>query len=316
MNMAGHAPGFSVVIPVFNGEDSISVSIESVLNQTLPAEQVIVVDDGSTDGTERICRKYSENITYIRQGNAGVSAARNRGVEVAKCEWLAFLDADDYFYPKRLESYVRLLREYPDVDFITGDFDYIGSDGGWIRSSMASTGLGKRYIDQCVNGDFTLMQKERFGDFIQNHFGDTHTLSLPRETFLRLGGYNTKYQVCEDVHFLARLCAISRCAGVVCKPVAAYVIHDNSATRRDPLRAQSQTVAAMEAVALELENAAPELKAGLRESIRRARLDHAYSLLRESRKFNALSVVMVGFARYPDGKTLRDILSIIKGVLG
>lgn len=305
-----------MIIPVFNGDSHIATAIESVLNQTLPAEQVIVVDDGSTDGTERICRKYSESIAYVRQENAGVSAARNRGVQVAESEWLAFLDADDFFYPERLDSYARLLTEYPDVDFITGDFDYIRPDGSWMRSSMVSTDLGRRYIEQCGEDDFTLMQKDCFGDFIQHHFGDTHTLSLPRETFLKLGGYNTRYQVCEDVHFLARLCAISESAGVVCKPVAAYVIHGNSATRSDPLRAQLQTVSAMEAVALELGDSDPGLKTGLRESVRRARLDYAYSLLRERRKIHALSIIMAGFARYPGGKTFRDVLSIIKGVLG
>ena len=78
--------------------------------------------------------------------------------------------------------------------------------------------------------------------FVADHFGDTHTLSVPRARFIELGGYPTGYKVCEDVHFLTRLVAKSRRIGVVCQSLGVYVIHGGSATRRDPVAAQRENV--------------------------------------------------------------------------
>ena len=78
--------------------------------------------------------------------------------------------------------------------------------------------------------------------FVADHFGDTHTLSLPRAVFVELGGYPAGFSVCEDVHLLVRLVARSRRIGVVCAMLGVYVIHGGSATRRDPVAAQRENV--------------------------------------------------------------------------
>src|SRR5215203_2066024 len=95
-------PTVSVVIPVFNGERFIAEAIQSVLDQTFRDFEMIVVDDGSTDATERIVRQFSGSLSYHRQENSGVGVARNLGVECSKGEWIAFLDADDVWYPTKL----------------------------------------------------------------------------------------------------------------------------------------------------------------------------------------------------------------------
>ena len=89
-------PETSVIIPTWNRRDMVARAIDSVLAQTRPVEEIIVVDDGSSDGTgEYLVQRYGERITCVRQDNAGVSAARNRGLAMARGRYLALLDSDD-----------------------------------------------------------------------------------------------------------------------------------------------------------------------------------------------------------------------------
>jgi glycosyltransferase involved in cell wall biosynthesis len=96
----------SVVIPVYNGERYLGAAIESVLAQTRPPYEVLVVDDGSEDGSAAVARSYGAAVRYVHQphqGAGGAARARNRGVELARGELLAFLDADDLWVPEKLE---------------------------------------------------------------------------------------------------------------------------------------------------------------------------------------------------------------------
>src|SRR3954447_6986099 len=93
----------SIVIPAYNAAVYVLEAVESALGQTRPPAEVIVVDDGSTDGTESALAPVRSRITYLRQENAGVSAARNRGAEQSTGDWILFLDADDRLAPDALE---------------------------------------------------------------------------------------------------------------------------------------------------------------------------------------------------------------------
>ena len=105
----------TVVIPLYNKEKTIATALNSVLAQTYHDFEVIVVDDGSTDDGADVVEGYTDaRIRLIRQENAGVSAARNRGIEEAKGEYVAFLDADDEWMPEFLEEIVALQQEFPD----------------------------------------------------------------------------------------------------------------------------------------------------------------------------------------------------------
>ncbi len=302
---------FSIIIAVYNGEKTLARAIDSVLTQTLPPLEVIVVDDGSTDGTYEIASAYGPPVKVLHQLNRGVSAARNAGVKAAAGEWVAFLDADDYYYPKRLALAAELILRDPELDFVTADFDYLDERGGFLRRSLESTALGRRLLTQ--EGPFTFMEAADFGDFIEDHFGDTHTLTLPRTSFLELGGYPEGFAVCEDVHFLIRLCAASRRAGVIQVPVAAYVIHPGSATRSDPLRAQRQTVAAWGSLRPLLAKAPPALRAGYRRGLRRARFNLAVAQLRAGRRREALQAVLPLLYEAPSLSSLKTIASVIRG---
>ena len=111
-------PFFSVIIPTYNRADTIQASIKSVLNQTFENHELIVVDDGGTDNTEKIVTGFQDNrIKYIYQPNSGVSQARNTGAAHARGRYLLFLDSDDSFTPQYLE---KLNEEFLQGRFVIG----------------------------------------------------------------------------------------------------------------------------------------------------------------------------------------------------
>ncbi len=103
-------PQFSVVIPAYNREKLVGPTIESVLGQTFTDYEIIVVDDGSTDGTPEILRSYGSRIKVIRQENWGADVARDRGIKAATADYVALLDSDDLLWPHALATYDRLIR--------------------------------------------------------------------------------------------------------------------------------------------------------------------------------------------------------------
>lgn len=105
----------SVVIPTFNRALWLRECLDSVVHQTLPPREIIVVDDGSDDETERVCRRVLSEVIYLYQERRGVSAARNRGINAARSDWIAFLDSDDLWLPKKLMLQIDYLGRNPEV---------------------------------------------------------------------------------------------------------------------------------------------------------------------------------------------------------
>jgi hypothetical protein len=312
MNNKTNDVHFSVIIAVYNGAATIARAIDSILNQTQKAHEIIIVDDGSTDNTAEVVQQYADGVRYIYQDNAGVSAARNNGVKHATGNWIAFLDADDWYYPNRILWHSDWIKEDEQLDFLTGNFDYVKPGGELIERSMESTLAGNYLLKQSKELR-SIMSGDVIGEFISQHFGDTHTLSVPRSTFLELGGYPTEYAVCEDVNFLIRLCAKSHRIGVVTQPMAAYAIYEQSATRSNPLRAQQQTLAALQSLRTQIACSSKHIKTGLEEGIRHARLDLAYVLLKENQKLGAIKSVLPLLWEKTGGQSIRNVLSIMIG---
>jgi len=123
---AASRDGVSVIVPVFNGERYLEDALRSALGQSLPPSEVIVVDDGSTDGSVAIVEAFGDRVTRIRQPNSGVAAARNRGLAAAAGEFIAFLDHDDTWPEDKLEVQVAALQADPDAGIVTGRLRVIG----------------------------------------------------------------------------------------------------------------------------------------------------------------------------------------------
>lgn len=119
--MPTESPLVSVVIPTYNYGHCVSEAVDSALAQTYRAVEVIVVDDGSTDDTRQRLSGYGDRIRYVYQPNAGLSAARNTGIRVARGAFVALLDSDDAFHPRKLELQMGYLASHPDVPFLAAD---------------------------------------------------------------------------------------------------------------------------------------------------------------------------------------------------
>ncbi|HET7586528.1 MAG TPA: glycosyltransferase [Gammaproteobacteria bacterium] len=125
-------PTISVVIPVWNREEFIGRALESVLRQTYPPHEILVVDDGSTDATAEVVRAYQSQhpcIQYKHQPNSGVAVARNTAINAATGEWVAFLDSDDVWLRDKLQHAVDVIRQANDVEFIHANKRYLFEDG-------------------------------------------------------------------------------------------------------------------------------------------------------------------------------------------
>lgn len=196
----------SVVIPIWNVEDYLADAIDSVINQTCGFKEnieLILVNDGSPDNCDKICReylsKYPDNIVYIEQENQGLSAARNSALEVASCDYIAFLDSDDKFATNYIESGLRFFEQYGDsVDFVAFPlylFENVTSHDHVLNRKFTKT----RVID---------IDKEHKS--IQAHIAST---IIRREAIINLR-FNTKLTYAEDGEMLHRILLNKRKYGV------------------------------------------------------------------------------------------------------
>ena len=115
-----NTPSISVIVPAYNAELTIARAIDSVLKQTVQAGEIIVVDDGSQDNLAAVVQRYGESVRLIQQANARTAAARNRGLDHATGDWIAFLDADDFWEPSKLERQLAVIHRFPQVSVVAG----------------------------------------------------------------------------------------------------------------------------------------------------------------------------------------------------
>jgi glycosyltransferase involved in cell wall biosynthesis len=115
-------PTVSVIIPTYNCEAYIRETIDSILDQTFQEFELIVVDDGSTDGTQGIVESYGAQVRLVRQSNAGVCVARNRGIREARGKYICLMDHDDFWFPDKLATQARLLEGSPETGVVFSEF--------------------------------------------------------------------------------------------------------------------------------------------------------------------------------------------------
>jgi hypothetical protein len=311
-------PTISVIVPAYNAAATLARALDSVLAQTWPAHEVVVVDDGSTDATGAVVTAYagkkdSVAVRYVRQDNAGPSAARNRGVAEAVGDWIAFLDADDWYYPWRLAHHAQMIQTEAALDFLVGNFDYRDSQGTLLHASMSASVLGRELLAANGAQGHVVIEGDTLGRYIVEQFSDTRMLTLPRNTFLDLGGFPLDLRICEDVVFLLRLCARSARAGVSCEPGAVYSVHDTGLIRSDRLRAQTESVRALRKQADEMATSRPAIRKAWQTMVKSAYLDLAYFLAKQGRRGAAARSLASSFVFHPTMADLRHLLSVVRG---
>jgi glycosyltransferase involved in cell wall biosynthesis len=202
----------SVVIPTYNRAQYIAEAVESALDQTRPADEIIVVDDGSTDDTAQVLARFCEPVRVVCQENRGRSAARNRGLEEARGDAIVFLDSDDLLAPGSLERRAAILESSPDVDVAYGDMFII--DGAGRR-----VGVHREYMpgDRPSGDIFAALALRCF-------------ILMPamiRRTALEDLRFDESLAQCEDYDLWRRLAARSRYAWID-EPVGYYRLHGSN----------------------------------------------------------------------------------------
>ncbi len=173
----------AVIIPIYNGEAYLAEALRSVLAQTRPAKEILVIDDGSPDSSAAIARSFP-GVRVLPQANAGVSASRNRGVALTSCKWIAFLDQDDVWLPGKLERQVALLEASEGADVCFSGLDALVQVPG-------SDEFTRAFRSAPPNKD---VAKSLYG---RMRFVPTCAV-VRRDTFLRVGGFESSAQPCED----------------------------------------------------------------------------------------------------------------------
>ncbi len=213
-------PLVSVIIPTYNHGRYLRQTVDSVLGQSYAHRDVIVVDDGSTDATDHILRSYGEQIRWIRQERQGVSAARNRGAREGRGELLAFLDADDWWLPRKLERQVaRWLRE-PELGLVHCGESVIDEAGTLQQRRVEG-------LEGWVAED--LLRYERIVVIAPGS-----TVLLPRAAFEAIGGFDTQLSTFADWDFCYRIAVRYR---IGCVPEALVTVRSHTSSMQRNVRA-------------------------------------------------------------------------------
>ena len=204
---------FSVVIPLYNKEREIAETLASVMIQTHRPHEIIVMDDGSTDRSAAIVGSCaSPLVRLVRQPNAGVSAARNRGAELASAPYIAFLDGDDRWRPDYLERIAALITAWPGCGAYCAAFDIISN--GRITPSRHPDRRG-------IVEDF-------FREAMTGYICQPSATVIPREVLLAAGGFPVGMKLGEDLHLWIRLATDYP----ICFTPEALVLYNRSASNR------------------------------------------------------------------------------------
>jgi glycosyltransferase involved in cell wall biosynthesis len=202
----------SVILPVYNREASIERAVRSVLAQTYRPLELIVVDDGSTDGTPDRLQTFGSDINVVAQPHAGAYAARNFGVRHARGEFIAFADSDDAWLPHLLAAEVPLMQR-PEVGLVFGDAIHVTSP----RSGAARTGLTCFRVSPPHRG--------RVADrFAWSNFVPTCTVLVRRRCFDEVGGFSEESETSSDYLMWFRI-ALRHELDYVAQPVAEYTVN-------------------------------------------------------------------------------------------
>ncbi len=234
MSDSGGLLSCSVVIPAFNAERWIGQAVESVLSQTHPCLQVVVVDDGSSDRTADLLCDFGDQVLVAQQSNQGVASARNAGAALTDSTHLAFLDADDVWESDKIALQMARFAAEPELVMVHCGVVEVDADGYELSGRVQKGRSGDIYRD-------LVMQEPAV-------YGGGSGPVFVRWVFDLVGGFDTRFSTSADWHFWLRV-ARHGPVGLVDEPLLRYRIHDSNmhanvdAERHDMLLGLKETIA-------------------------------------------------------------------------
>ena len=198
----------SIIVPIYKVEDYIRECIDSILAQTYPYFELILVDDGSPDNCGRICDDYAKGdnrIKVVHKVNGGISSARNAGLEVAKGEWIMHVDGDDWIEPDMIESLIEAA-QITGADMVIGDFVKYGPSAGYNKLPTWSSDKKKSMSNYLAYTMTTI-----WGSIAKRSLYADHSLKSPEGI-----------SYCEDFHLIVRLCHFAKKVVNVHRPFYHY----------------------------------------------------------------------------------------------
>lgn len=184
-------PAISVVIPVYNSSETIARALDSVLAQTLSDYEIVIVDDGSKDDLESALRPYATRVRLLKQANQGASAARNHGARAAVGHYIAFLDADDFWHPSKLELQLAAFRAHPTAALC------------WTGHGYWRPGEPLPSYTLTVDQEQAVLSEDFESLFLDPYLG-TPGVMMPKAEFERLGGFREDLHSAEDIDLWLR----------------------------------------------------------------------------------------------------------------
>jgi glycosyltransferase involved in cell wall biosynthesis len=193
-------PLVSVIVAVSNGACYLAQALESVLFQPYRRIELIVVDDGSVDNSDKIARSHEE-VRYISQHNKGLAVARNTGVNAAKGELIAFIDQDDLWTPGKLDSQVDYLLQNPEIQYVNAWVKLFVEPGSRLRKGYTEDFLGQAHVGRTPG---TLLARRSVFDFV-GMFSEDFSIACDVEWFKRASDHNIPAFIIPEVLLYKRI---------------------------------------------------------------------------------------------------------------
>jgi glycosyltransferase involved in cell wall biosynthesis len=193
-------PRVSIVVTTYNQAMYVDEAVESALSQSYANREVIVVDDGSTDGTIVVLERFGERITLIRQQNAGVAGSRNRGVRAAKGDLIAFLDGDDRWHRDKLSQQVEAFRRFPQAGLIACNARHVDTVGQILEDSLFPMA-----VHRLCQGERCILASCVANLIHENLIYSTSQVMIPRKIFDEVGVSDTTFPVASDYDLYLRI---------------------------------------------------------------------------------------------------------------
>jgi glycosyltransferase involved in cell wall biosynthesis len=197
-------PTVTVIIPTYNRARYLPDCINSVLTQSTPVDEILIVDDGSTDGTAELVSSWGDRVTYLFQSNAGAAAARNLGLQVATGDFIAFQDSDDIWLPDKNALQLEFFRRYPDVDIV---FGLMANFRGEQDEPIAE--IGNTAVYAALKATNTNVE-DMFSLLLTYNMVPTPTVMCRRTCVEKAGMFDVGLRIAEDFEYWLRISSLCR----------------------------------------------------------------------------------------------------------